>query len=130
MKIHMKKLLTLLFAFTLLGASCNKPVKPEKSPESKPQTGGSCNRIKVEGEGYCIDYIGAKSSLAAPCSSQYYSPDSCPPSSIGGCKLNSGTDKEKVIWSYDYGGYPTYSSQIQNELIPSCNAQGGQWTDL
>jgi len=125
----MKKFLFLFFAFTLLGAGCQKPAQPEKTSQSEPQTGGSCNRIQVEGEGYCTDYIGVKSNLAAPCSSQYYSPDSCPPSNIGGCKLNSGTDKEKVIWSYDYGGYSVNSSQIQNELIPSCNTRGGQWTN-
>lgn len=124
----MKKLLALLFVFTLLGASCNKSIKPKESPETKPQTGGSCNRIEVKGEGYCTDYIGAKSNLAAPCSNQYYSPNSCPSSNIGGCKLNFGTDKEKIIWSYDYGGYPADPSQIQNELIPSCSARGGQWT--
>jgi len=125
----MKKVLSLLFALALLGASCNKPAKLEESPKPEVQTGGSCNRIEVEGEGYCTDYIGAKSNSAAPCSSQYYSPESCPPSNIGGCKLNPGSDKEKIVWSYDYGGYPVSSSQVQDELIPSCNNRGGQWTN-
>ncbi|MEA3355521.1 MAG: hypothetical protein U9Q63_03500 [Patescibacteria group bacterium] len=125
----MKKVLSLFFVFVLLGTGCSKPAKLEESSELKPQIGGSCNRIEVEGEGYCSDYVGVKSNLTSPCSNQHYSSESCPPSNTGGCKLNPGTDKEKIVWSYDYGGYPVDEFQVKNELIPSCNNRGGQWTN-
>jgi len=115
----------LLTGLVLIGGSCGE----SESGDQEKSRMGSCNRIEVEGEGYCVDYIGSGAYSASPCSEQYYSDDPCPPSSIGGCKFHAGTDKEKIIWDYSSseGGvvYDDYS--VEEVLKPSCASRGGIW---
>jgi len=123
-----KTIIITIFSLSLLAAGCKQTNQSTTvSTEIEKQIGGSCNRIESEGEGYCSDYVGEKSTYVSPCSSKYYSPESCPPSSIGGCKFNSGTEKEKIVWSYSYGGYSVDKNQVESELKPSCSNRGGQW---
>jgi len=114
----------------LLGASCKKATEEKIAIGSEKKVGGSCNRIEVEGEGYCTDYIGEEAYSSAPCASKYYSKDACPPSTIGGCKFKAGSSKESIQWAYDYGGYAVDQDQVEAVLKPSCLLKSGaQWTN-
>ncbi len=121
----MKKVILLISIFllatlVLIGAGCGEE-NGEENGEEEEKVGGSCNRIvEDDSNSVCTDYIGTNAHKSvAPCPKEYYSTESCPPSSIGGCKFHAGSDKEYIIWSY-YSSLWTEDAIIESR--DSCNA--------
>lgn len=114
----------LLVGIILIGASCDK-----KQQEDKKTTEGhsySCNKIETMSR--CTDIMDS-SYWGAQCGSDsIYSTEPCPASSVGGCKTDSGTRKEKTLWHYNYGGDPKTDNEIISFLRKNCEEMhNGQW---
>lgn len=91
-------------------------------------TRGSCNTI--DDSSVCIDYIGSfwtDEQMQYNCEGAgTFSKNTCPYSTIGGCKNMDGTVMETVIWYYNYGGDPITEENLPYvsgvcEANPACH---------
>ena len=118
----------ILTSLILVGASCeeSKSIKEEEEEESK---GGSCDSIELDST--CVDFIGLFWSESY-CTEEghFYSEESSPQPSVGGCHFDRGGESEKIVWSYNYGGRPIiWQSEVDDVLRPSCfyGPNPGEW---
>jgi hypothetical protein len=120
----------LLVTLLVMGVSCGKEENGEKVEEAERevQRGGSCNSIELDST--CTDFVGPGwSSDYCTEEGHVYSAEECPSPTVGGCRYNRGGEREKVIWTYNYGGRPIIWQDEVKTLRDSCThyRNPGEW---
>lgn len=90
---------------------------------------GSCNMIDTGS--HCEDYIGSywtPETMQLQCEGVgVWSPNTCPYSDNGGCRVTAGTIVDNILWSYPYGGSPITGENLYYESMACNMIEGAQW---
>ncbi len=124
------------------GPGSGDVVSPDESEPTGPGSGdilneetlakyalGSCDAIDESST--CLEYIGDywkdHSAISLNCQGVgVYSDNPCPRPTSGGCLMESGTQLERVMWLYSYGGNPIQGIGI-TAMAGACQGNGGQF---